>query len=249
MHRAVLLQRGVGLVPLEQEHRGVGFGPVLPRQRRRRLYRLGMNLVKIRVQRIHQRDVEAVLPGALRSVSFHAVVVPGAVGGEHEIARAKRHALAVHHCVGALAIHDEAQGGGLVAVRGGGLARVHDLDPGIEQAGGGAPFLAPRVDQHDHPACGFLGRDQRRRLLHRRRHVTPFPVHGHRLGLGKPGLDLVGDVPQRPQVPRLEIPVIGLEFRGVLDVGPANDVLALHGAPRSRPSAKCNAKRSPNGIC
>ena len=50
----------------------------------------------------------------------------------------------------------------------------------------------------------------------------------HRFRLRVPGLDLVGDVPQRAELLALERAVVGLELRRVLDVGPADDVFALH---------------------
>src|SRR5438477_321364 len=44
-----------------------------------------MHLVEIRVERVHQRDVEPVLPDALRAARLDAVVMPGTVGRGHRL--------------------------------------------------------------------------------------------------------------------------------------------------------------------
>src|SRR3954467_14206544 len=105
-----------------------------------------MDLVEIGVERIHEGDVEAVLPDALRAAGVDAVVVPGAVRGEDEMARAGLEALAVDHGIRAAPFHDEAQRGRLVAMGRSEFAGVHDLHAGVEQSGRGAPLFATWVD-------------------------------------------------------------------------------------------------------
>src|SRR4051812_17902027 len=117
-----------------------------------------MDLVEVRVERIHEGDIEAVLPDALGAAGVDAVVVPGAVRREDEVARAELQAFAIDHGVRAAPLHDEAQRGRLMAVSRSEFAGVHDLNPGVEQAGRGAPLSAPRVYQHDDAARRLLCR-------------------------------------------------------------------------------------------
>src|SRR6185312_17110073 len=58
----------------------------------------------------------------------------------------------------------------------------------------------------------------------------PGPESRHRLRLREPGLDVVGDVPQRAERLALEARVIRFELGRVRDVGAPDDVLALHGS-------------------
>ena len=219
----------VSVVPAVLELRRIGLSPVLARQRARRLHHLRVHFVEISVERVHQRDVEAVLPDALRAVRVDAVVVPGAIGREHEVARPERHALAIHGRISATALHDEAQRRSLVAMRGGELARVHHLHAGVEQARGGAPLLAAGVDQHHYaPRCLFR-RYQHRRPAYEALNLLPLPERGHGLRLRVPGLDLVRHGPERAERLAFEAPVVRLELGRVLDVGAADDVFALHG--------------------
>ena len=55
------------------------------------------------------------------------MLVPGAVGSEHEVIRLQGHLVAIDDRVGTAAFHDEAQSGGGMRVGGRNLAGVHDL--------------------------------------------------------------------------------------------------------------------------
>ena len=177
--RAVLLQRRVGVVPCILELRRVRLGPVLARELSGRLHHLRVHLVEIRVERVHQRDVEPVLPDALRAAGVDAVVVPGAVRRQDQVARVERHALAIDGGIGAPALHDEAQRRSLMAVRGGELAGIHHLHTGIEETGCSAPLLAARIDEHHDAARGLLGRHQLRRAAHEGLDAPPLPERRH----------------------------------------------------------------------
>src|SRR5438067_649953 len=187
-----------------------------------------MHLVEIRVERVHQRDVEPVLPDALRAARLDAVVMPGTVGREHQIARAERHALAVDRRIGAASLHDEAKRGRLVAMGGGEFAGIHHLHAGVEKARGSAPFLAAGVDQHDDAPRRLLGGDQLRRAAHEALDLAPLPQRRHRLRLRIPRLDLVRYGPERAECLAFELAVIRFELGRVLDVRAADDVFALH---------------------
>ncbi|WP_449433300.1 hypothetical protein [Pseudomonas putida] len=54
-----------------------------------RLLQIRMHRVEAGLQRIDQRDVRAVLPAARQPVRFHAVLMPGASRGEHEVVGAE----------------------------------------------------------------------------------------------------------------------------------------------------------------
>ena len=69
---------------------------------------IGMNRVEVGLEGVDQRDIQPILPDARRAARVHTVLVPGAVGREHEVVRAQRHLVAVHHRERALAFHDEA---------------------------------------------------------------------------------------------------------------------------------------------
>src|SRR5439155_14795323 len=58
----VLLQRRVRFIPCVLELRRIGLAPVLARQLPGSLHYLRMHLVEVGVERVHQRDVEPVLP-------------------------------------------------------------------------------------------------------------------------------------------------------------------------------------------
>src|SRR3954471_10598853 len=201
-----------------------------------------MHLIEVGIERVHERNVEAVLPGALRAAFFDAVVMPRAVWREHEVAGTERHALAVDHRVGAFALHHEAKRACLVAVGRGEFARVHHLHAGVEQARRGAPFLSSGIHQHDHAPRRLLRRHELGCPAHEWFDLLPFPVGGDRFRLGIPGLDLVRHVPERAQRLAFERGVVGLELRRVLDVRAADDVLALHG---SSPVSTAHSLRCP----
>src|SRR3546814_11166214 len=89
-------------------------------------------LIEIRFERVHQRDVEPVLPDADRAVFRDAMLVPGPVGRQDEIIGPERDLVAVDIGEGALTLHDEAARRGAVPVARGAPAARHDLEPGID---------------------------------------------------------------------------------------------------------------------
>ncbi|MNX96140.1 hypothetical protein D3C86_1284420 [compost metagenome] len=124
------------------------------------LVQVGMHRVKARFQGIDQRNIQAVLPDAGGAVFGHAVLMPGAVGRQHEVVRAQRHLVAVHHGVGALAFHDEAQRRMRMLVGRGQFAGLHHLQAGIQPAHGGGHVAPAGVVQVDHAPARFLRRHQ-----------------------------------------------------------------------------------------
>ena len=191
------------------------------------LVQVRVHLVEVRLQHIHQRDVEAVLPDAGRPVAAHPVLVPGAVRGEDEVVGAQRHLVAVDDGVGATAFHDEAQRGSRVTVGRGALARVHHLEPGIEPADGSGDVAPPGVVQVDDAAARLLRCDERHRAQDMVAQLAVAPQHGDRLRDRLPRLDLVGDRPQGAGVHRLELAVIGEQLGGIFHVGSAGNVLPV----------------------
>src|SRR5207237_9424734 len=127
----------------------------------------------------------------------------------------------------------EAQSGGLVAMRGGELARIHHLYAGVQQAGGRAPFLAARVYKHHHASRRLLGGDKIACAAHEALDTPPFPQCRHRFRLRIPRLDLVRHGPERAERLAFAAAVVRLELGRVLDVGAADNVFALHAADSS----------------
>ncbi len=76
-----------------------------------------MHLVKIRLHRVDEGDIKAVLPDAGAACRLDPVFVPRAVWRQHEIIGAKGHLMAVNHGISAAAFHDEPNGRGRVPVR------------------------------------------------------------------------------------------------------------------------------------
>src|SRR5258706_2278714 len=98
---------------------------------RDRLHFLGVELVELRGEGLHDADVEAVHPYH-RLVAGVAVVVEGPRGRDDEIARPHGGALAVDRRVGARALDDEAQRRLRMAVAGRDLARQDELQPRVQ---------------------------------------------------------------------------------------------------------------------
>ncbi len=192
-----------------------------------------MDLVEPGVQGVDEGDVEAVLPDDGGVLGVVAVLVPGAVGRDREIARADLQLLAVDDGPGAGALVDEAQGGGLVAVGGHRLAGAHDLEPGVEEPGGGADVLAAGVDEHHNAAAGVVGLDHAEGLVDQGPQLLVAPQHGNGLGLRVPGFDVVGDGPQRAGVQGFELAVVRGELGGVEDPGAAEHGVVLRGGHTS----------------
>src|SRR5262245_59191574 len=113
-----------------------------------------------------------------------------------------------------------------MAVRGGGLAGLHHLQARIEPADAGRGSLAAGVLQRDDAAAGLLGADEIERLQHQRAHRLVAPELRQRRRLRLPWLDRIGDGPERVALLAAEILVVAVELGRVLDIGPADDVLA-----------------------
>ena len=240
-HLGVVRQRLVGLLPAELQQRRIGLVPGLGRgQQARRapcrdavvhrqvggLVVVGVHRVEVRLERVGQRDIQPVLPEAGGARLLNAMLVPCAVRGQHEVARAERHLVAIDDGIGAAALHNEPQRRGGVVVGPCPLALLHHLDAGIEPAAGRAHVLALGVAQVDHPPPGVLGADEVDRADHLLAQVGIAP--DHRIGLGRrlPRLDVVGDGPERPGFEFCELFVIGGQLGAVLDPGPAQHVVA-----------------------
>ena len=85
------------------------------------------------------------------------MVVPAPVGGQDEIARVHRNALAIDDRVAAPSLDDQAQRRRGMAVGPGNLARHHDLDVGDERVAGDPGQFG--VGQAQYPAFGLRGAD------------------------------------------------------------------------------------------
>ncbi len=160
------------------------------------------------------------------AVGLDAVVVPGPVRRDDEVACRQIHLVAVDHRVGALAFHDEAQRRRGMTVGGGELARPHHLQAGVEPADAGREPLAAGILERDHAPAGLLGADQVERLQHQRAQRRVAPERRQRCRLRLPGLDRVGHRPQRVALLAPELGVIGVELRRVVDIGSTDHVLA-----------------------
>ncbi|MNS82523.1 hypothetical protein D3C72_1162700 [compost metagenome] len=190
-----------------------------------------MHGVEARFQGIDQRNVQAVLPDAGGAVFGHAVLMPGAVGRQHEVVRAQRHLVPVHHGVGALAFHDEAQRRMRMLVGRGQFAGLHHLQAGIQPAHGGGHVAPAGVVQIDHAAARFLGRHQFGRSQHMRAQVLVAPHHRHRRRARRPGFNLVRHGPQGAGFQARQLLVIGNAFGRVRHIGAACGVLAIGVVP------------------
>ena len=83
--------------------------------------------------------------------------------------------MAVDDGVGALAFHDETQRRRRMLVRRGDLARLHDLQAGIEPAASGGDVLPAGVIEIDDAAAGLFRRDQVDRTQHRLAQIGVAP--------------------------------------------------------------------------
>ena len=90
-----------------------------------------MHLIEICFHRIHEGDIQTILPDTGAAPFVHAMFVPGAIGGEDKIIAPQGHLVPINDGIGPAAFHDEAQGGGGMAMRRGPFARMHDLQTGI----------------------------------------------------------------------------------------------------------------------
>src|SRR4029453_8482629 len=61
----------------------------------------------------------------------------------------------------------------------------------------------------------------------------------------RPWLDRVGDSPKRASAKAFELPVVGSELLGILDIGPADHVLAHVAAPRSSLARSASGRSEP----
>ncbi len=202
-----------------------------------------MHGVEVGVELVDQQHVEAVLPDRDVAVGLDAVIVPGAVRRDDEIAGRETHLVAVDHRVAAGAFHDEAQRRRGMIVRGGELARPHHLQPGIEPADAGRETLAAGILQRDHAPSGLLGADHVERLQHQRPQRRVAPQRRQRGRLRLPGLDRIGDGPERVALLAAELVIVGVELRRVLDVGSSDHVFAHLPAPPVRGAGTLRSRR------
>ena len=159
---------------VDRKQVGAVAGRRIPHRLGDRLLLLVVMLDEGRIQHLDDRYVEAVEPEH-RLVGVVAVVVPGHVGRDDEVARMHGRALAVDAGMRALAFQDEAQRRLRMAVRARYLVRHDELHAGIERGGDlGLPAQAG-IFQDQHAALGFLGCDQAARLQHGRADVVEPP--------------------------------------------------------------------------
>ena len=161
------------------------------------------------------------------AVAGYAVFVPGAVRGQHEVVGAERHLVAVDDGIGALAFHDEAKRGCRMGVGGRDLARMHDLQTGIEPADRGGMLTPAGIVQIDDAAAGLLGRHQFDGAQHMSAEVLVAPQDRNGRRFGRPRLDLVRNRPERARLQSFEFVVIGEQFGRILDIGPSGHVFAV----------------------
>ena len=180
-----------------------------------------MHLVEICLKGIGERNVESVLPDGNFAVLLDSVIVPRPVGCEDEIPRSKFELVAVHDGEGSGALHHKTQGRSRVPMCCGGLSRTHHLNATEKPAASRAHFLAFGVPQIDHTAPCLFRRDQFQRFQDILPQFLEVPQHRFRGRNRLPRLDLVGNGPERPGVNALQIPIILLKFRIILDNGAA----------------------------
>ena len=168
---------------------GAVAGRRIPHRLGDRLLLLLVMLDEGRIQHLDDGNVEPVEPEH-RLVGVIAVIVPGHVGRDDEVARRHRRALAVDAGVRAFAFQHEAQRRLRMAVRARHLVRHDELHAGIERGGDlGLPAQAG-IFQDQHAALGFLGRDQAAGFQHGRADVVEPPERrqaaAFRLGRDEP---------------------------------------------------------------
>ena len=109
------------------------------------------------VEELHQRPVERVDPDH-RLAGIVAVVVPGAVGREDQVAAIGGAALAFDHGVAALVGQDGAAGVGRMQMHRRDVARIVDRDRAADRVGDLQPAVEARIEQQDALAVGELDR-------------------------------------------------------------------------------------------
>src|SRR5262249_3057293 len=179
------------------------------------LLQVGMNGVEIRLQRVDKRNVEPILPDAGRTGRFDSMLVPSAIGREHKIVGTERNLMAINDGVGPGSFHYEAQRRGGMGMRRSDLARIHDLQAGIEPTNSRRDIPPTGIAEIDHTTTRLLRRNEFKRSEYPVPQVRVAPKHGKRLGLRLPRLDLVGNGPKRTDVEPSEFIVIGQELRRI----------------------------------
>ncbi|MCY1516541.1 hypothetical protein D9M68_511760 [compost metagenome] len=238
----IAAQRLVGGLPFVLEKRRIRLGPAGDLRPQRRVgpggggvvHRIGHGLVQVgvhgveaRFHRIDQRDIQAVLPDTGGAVLGHAMLVPGAVGCQHEIVRAQRHLVAVHHGERAPPFHDEAQRRMRMLVGGSEFARLHDLQARIQPTHGGGHVAPAWIVQIDHAPARLFGGNQLGRTQHVAAQVLVAPHHRHRHRARRPRFDLVRHRPQGAGLQARQLLVVGDELGRVGHIGAAYGVLAV----------------------
>src|SRR3989454_541139 len=173
-------------------------------------------LVEPGLQHTHQRGVQAIEPDH-RLIGVVRMVVPRPIGGQHEVTRVHGNAVTVYDRVAALALDDQAQRRGRMAMGAGDLAGHHDLEIGHQRvARRHARQLG--VGQAKHPSFGLLGPDELGCPHRLGTQIAPTPYVWHGLA---PGLDADAAAdPGRRHVLRSELRVVVPQFLGRrLDVG------------------------------
>ena len=164
-----LFQDGQGLAPLVGVGEGAGAGAFGERPHRAQAVAavafglghglgrpLAVVLVEVGVQVVHEVHVEDVEPHDV-ALALVVVVVPSPARRQHQVAGLHVHFLAFHRGVaGAVPLHDEAQGGGGMAVAFGAFPGLHELDGHLDGAGGGLEGGEPGVHQLHGAAFGGL---------------------------------------------------------------------------------------------
>lgn len=226
----ILEQRRIGLAPARVVRAQAGRAP----ERRRVVDRVSDGLVQIGVdgveaglQRVDQGNVQAVLPDARQAVRLDAVLVPRAVGREHEVIGVERHLVAVDDGVRAAPFHDEAQRRRGMRVRRGDFAGVHHLQPRVQPADRRADLLTAGVVQVDDATPRLLGRDEGHRAQHVVAQIPVAPQDRHGIRLRLPGLDLVRHCPQCAGLQARQLLVVGQQLRGVRHVGTAGNAFPI----------------------
>ena len=143
-----------------------------------------MILAEMRAEEIREGGIEAVQPHhGLRAEI--AVIVPGPARRHDEVARTHRDALAVDRSIGTLALHDETQRVGCMAVRGGVLAGQDRLQPGVQGRCDEGRSGQHGVLEHQHSPLGLLSRDQLAGAHEEGPSVLPAPDRGSSRGAGR----------------------------------------------------------------
>ena len=235
---AKLLQRlAAARIRVAEHRRGAGTGSVLERQHvgaiarqgiafgpGDRLHLLRIALGEARVEKRHQRNIEAVEPddGLLARI---AVVVERPRRRDDEVTRMHGGPLTVDGGICAFAFDDKAQRRLAVTVTRRNLAGQDQLQAGVQAVGDRRRAAQTRVLHHQHAPLSFTGGDEAAGLHQVRAHLLVAPQRRH-AGRGRCRRHQVAEsLPQRSQAVLVDALVKRLALVSHVGLGEQHDVI------------------------